>query len=192
MSRIVSLLVFFVSLIVLQFCQPIDYEERVAGFKVYRIKAGGHSSYSKIASFRKDLLDFDVRFDSTAVYAIGEKQGDINKLYGFNDCGQDIYNHRFSARVGWNWHNDSLKLFSYTYNDGVRRTVFLQSIELGGTYNCKILITPGSYIFSIDGKTLDIAPRGCSDLSLSRKYLYPYFGGETPAPHEVVILLREN
>lgn len=172
-------------------CEEIDYSEQIDGFDVYRIAEGRHSSSSKIRSFTHSILNFDVRFDSTAIYDIGADQSDINKLYGFNDCSNENV-HYNSARFGWRWMNDSLDLFSYVYLDGDLLKNKIKNIAIDDVYNCQIEIRDSVYLFSVENIILDTVPRGCSSLDVSRKYLYPYFGGNMPSPHEIVILIKEN
>src|SRR4051812_33571860 len=63
-------------------------------------------------------MKFVVKFDSTAIYQSqsAENQYDINKLYGFSDNNSD--HHQYSARFGWRWSENALRLFAYVYNEG--------------------------------------------------------------------------
>ncbi len=58
-------------------------------------------------------MKFVVKFDSSAVYQtrLAENQFDINKLYGFSDNNAD--HHQYSARFGWRWNGNALRLFAY-------------------------------------------------------------------------------
>src|SRR5687768_8161565 len=89
-----------------------------SAFTRYTIFAGGHycdmNAYQP-ASIQK--LHFIARFDSSAVYtsATASNQYDINKLYGFSDNNK--HHHVNSARFGWRWSDNALRLFAYVYND---------------------------------------------------------------------------
>lgn len=183
--------VFAISVLLLLGCTEIEYEEKIEGFDIYRIEEGKHKSSSEIKTFDQPSMEFLVRFDSSAIYDIGGNQGDINKLYGFNDCGQDIENHTHSARFGWRWFNDSLQLFSYVYVNGDLLKNELKAIRINTAYECKIEIKSDSYLFSINNMVLDTVARGCSSLNVSRRYLFPYFGGDEVAPHEITVLIKD-
>jgi len=172
-------------------CTEIEYEEKVEGYSVYRINEGGHKSSSEIRTFDQPSLEFLVRFDSSAMYDIGKNQSDINKLYGFNDCNQEIENHVHSARFGWRWFGDSLELFSYVYVEGNLLKEKLKAIRFNVAYQCKIQISDNSYLFAIDDEIVDTVPRGCNSLDVERRYLFPYFGGDEVAPHQITILIKD-
>ena len=83
-------------------------------FQKYTIRTG--QQYCDQNSYKAvDLTEmkFTVRFDSTAIYQSKdpENQKDINKLYGFADNNSD--HHQFSARFGWRWSDNALRLFAY-------------------------------------------------------------------------------
>ena len=90
----------------------------------YTIKQGDQFCDKKnLAPAQYDVLNFWVKFDSSAIYANSNinNQFDINKLYGFSDNNSD--HHAFSARVGWRWSNNALRLFGYVYNDSIRSSM---------------------------------------------------------------------
>jgi hypothetical protein len=135
-------------------------------------------------------LKFMVKFDSTAIYetATRENQNDINKLYGFSD--NNAMHHEFSARFGWRWSNNALRLFGYVYNDSIRSSAEIGVIRPGTEYDCKIKVAGNQYIFSVDNKTLAM-PRTSPTVSASGYKLLPYFGGDETAPHDINIWIKE-
>ncbi len=135
-------------------------------------------------------MKFTVRFDSSAIYQTTNphNQTDINKLYGFSD--NNGFHHDFSARFGWRWSNNALRLFGYIYNNGVMSCKEIGSVDIGTEYNCSIKVTDSTYIFGLN-TTLLILPRA-SKTSRGEGYkLFPYFGGDEMAPHPIAIWIKE-
>lgn len=135
-------------------------------------------------------LSFTAKFDSTAIYSnvIPDNQLDINKLYGFAD--NNSTHQQFSARFGWRWSDNALRLFGYVYNDGIRSSKELGIVSIGAENNCSIKVNPSSYIFSLNGK-VDSLPRTSTTAKAVGYKLYPYFGGDETAPHNIYIWIRE-
>lgn len=162
-----------------------------ASFTRYTIPAGQHSA-DKSAYKPVDVeeMRFTVRFDSSAIYqsVLGENQWDINKLYGFSDNNTD--HHRFSARFGWNWREGALRLHAYVYNNGVVESRELATVAIGAETVCSIRVTGGAYLFSIDGKVVAALPRQSTSERGKGYQLYPYFGGDEPAPHDIRIFVK--
>lgn len=162
-----------------------------SGFKKYTIKAGAHnSSETAYKPLEIATMKFAVKFDSSAIYQAKNpaNQEDINKLYGFSDNGMD--HHQFSARIGWVWSRQALRLYAYVYNNGMRVDKEITTIPLGQEIACSIKTTATHYIFSV-GDATEQLPR-MSTSALAKGYqLYPYFGGDELAPHEVTIWIKD-
>jgi hypothetical protein len=136
-------------------------------------------------------MKFSVRFDSTAIYetVLPENQYDINKLYGFSDNNAD--HHQYSARFGWRWSGKALRLFAYIYNEGSVLSKELTTIAIGAETNCSIKVTSTNYLFSVNGITTQL-PR-MADTEKAKGYqLYPYFGGDEVAPHQINIWIKNE
>jgi hypothetical protein len=160
-------------------------------FVKYTIKKG--EQYCDLTSYIKveyEELKFKVKFDSSAIYTtiIPSNQYDINKLFGFSD--NNTQHHQNSARFGWNWGKTGLCLFAYTYNNGVRAHKLLGTVEIGAEINCSIKVAEGQYIFTLNDK-VETMPRASTSLKSTGYKLYPYFGGDEKAPHEVRIWIKE-
>jgi len=173
-------------------CRKIDLTPKnKTGNTVFVIHEGNH--YCEDNNYRKvetDEFKFTVKFDSSAIYqtALLENQEDINKLYGFSDNEAD--HHIFSARFGWRWSNQALRLFTYVYNSSELSFQEIGTIEIGREYTCSIKVTATSYIFSVNGKTIE-TPRA-SITAMAKGYkLYPYFGGDEAAPHDIQIRIQQ-
>jgi hypothetical protein len=161
------------------------------GFIKYVIKAG--QQYSEQSVFQQtnyDELKFVVKFDSSAIYRTlsPNNQLDINKLYGFADNNDD--HHHFSARFGWRWSDGALRLFAYTYNKGEMNYEELTTVDIGAEYTCAIKVSGSQYIFSLNGQTKSM-PRFSTTTTAIGYKLYPYFGGDETAPHDIRIFIKE-
>ncbi len=160
------------------------------GFVKYTLKQGQHFANDNVYK-PVDLaeLKFVVKFDSSAIYKsmIPENQYDINKLYGFADNNRE--HQGFSARFGWRWSDGALRLFAYVYNDGVVTSREVGPIRIGAEVTCSIRVVGDAYIFSADNQALRM-PRTSTTPTAKGYQLYPYFGGDEAAPHDVTILIK--
>jgi hypothetical protein len=169
--------------------------ERIEGhntgkFVDYLITAGGHSSdkntYKPVTTSE---MKFVVKFDSSAIYqsVIPDNQLDINKLYGFSDNNQD--HHQFSARIGWRWYNNQLELFGYVYNNGAFTAKYITSVPLNQEIGCSIQVQGNSYLLTANGITVSMVRAATTDQGMGYQ-LYPYFGGDEAAPHDIKIQVK--
>jgi hypothetical protein len=170
---------------------PVDPSVPVT--TVYHIKAGdNYADHNDLSFTAKTTLTFSAIFDSSAIYTskVPENQHDINKLYGFSDCG--VQHNTASARFGWNWRDNALRIYAYCYRNGERISEELGTVELNQPADYKLSIVGGNYIFTFKGKETVIL-RGCTVVESNSRYrLYPYFGGDEVAPHDVTISITEK
>lgn len=161
----------------------------------YRIEGGQHQSTvvggfkSKINSLKSSSLSFQVRFNETARYHLGDNdQDDINKLFGFSDANS--MHHDNSARIGWRYNKDSdlIELFAYAYVDGKRLYKKLSDLKIGHTAQCDIALNDDYYFISANGGYTSIN-RSVNGSVGFHYFLYPYFGGDQVAPHDIDIFL---
>ena len=156
----------------------------------YNISSGAHySDKSIVRSVNLSQQIFEVKFDSTAVYATVDpgNQFDINKLYGFTEGNHPHIN---SARLGWAYHNDSLRLYAYAYNNGQRLSKEICPVKIGEVIHCSITLEVNSYLFSVNNFNERLSR--ALDTSHAVGYqLYPYFGGDEMAPHSISIFINE-
>lgn len=155
----------------------------------YLIKKGQHSSTNKYVPLEVSKLVFTAIFDSSAIYKTGiqSNQADINKLYGISDCG--THHHQNSARFGWRWFDDQLEIHAYSYKDGQRKYEFITSVALNKEYTYTMELKEDAYLFKINGKTIS-SERSCSGKSSGYK-LFPYFGGDEKAPHDIKVVIKD-
>ncbi|MFD2244969.1 hypothetical protein [Pontibacter ruber] len=156
----------------------------------YTIPKGAHSATNnpfKLVSASK--IRFQAVFDSSAVYTTTDpvNQGDINKLYGLSDCSSDHQTN--SARFGWRWYNNRLEVHAYTYYNKSRKSELVSTIEIGKPYTFELRLEDNKFVFELNGKTVSL-PRACTGKGEGYQ-LYPYFGGDEVAPHEIKIEIKE-
>jgi hypothetical protein len=162
------------------------------GFTKFTIKKGQQSSdLNYLTKTQYEELKFKVKFDNSAIYTttIPENQWDINKLYGFAD--NDAHHQMFSARFGWNWNDGALSLFAYTYNNGKRESKLLGPIKIGEEVSCSIKVAADKYIFTHNG-IVNTMPRSATTTKAIGYKLYPYFGGDEMAPHDIFVWIKET
>ena len=169
----------------------------IVPFITYTIPKGAHYALgydsAHVVLIQANHLHFTAIFDSSAIYKSlnNGNQLDVNKLYGFSDNLSS--HHLFSARVGWSWYKDSLRLYGYTYNDSIRSIKELTTVTIGQQIDCNIGIDTlqKQYLFTINGYTTNM-PRTSKTPLIQGYKLYPYFGGDEVAPHAVNIQVREE
>ncbi|CAN5319376.1 hypothetical protein BH23BAC1_BH23BAC1_34820 [soil metagenome] len=159
----------------------------------YHIKAGKHLSTLQLATFDGTELRFLAEFNNSAIYQTKDtvNQGDINKLMGFSDCNSQ--HHGNSARFGWSWddYHQQLKIYAYAYKDGTIQKKYIKPVELNTIYEYRIRIERRKYQFILDGEMVELG-RGCTNTrGMLRYYLFPYFGGDEKAPHDITIRIKE-
>ena len=158
----------------------------------YLIPAGAHYCQPNPTTITtKSKLIFNAVFDSSCIYRVADSvlnYDDINKLYGFSDCNTNHFEN--SARVGWRWSKDSLRLFAFVHNDSTMLMKEMTTAKIGETISCSIECKGSNYIFYVKGIAA-IMPRHCSKNNSKRYMLYPYFGGDEVAPHEIKIVITE-
>lgn len=141
-------------------------------------------------AIKLDQLSFVVKFDSSAIYKNTNpaNQDDINKLFGFSD--NKALHHEYSARFGWRWSNNALRLFGYIYNNSARTSKELGTVNIGAENTCSIKVSGSTYIFTLNGESATM-PRESKTVKAEGYKLYPYFGGDEMAPHNISILIKE-
>tara|TARA_Y100000385_G_C13006385_1_gene599611 strand:+ start:673 stop:1248 length:576 start_codon:yes stop_codon:yes gene_type:complete len=156
-------------------------------YGVFKIKKGSHSSGFRFSLQTSNEQIFKFKFDESAIYKTQDprNQGDINKLYGFSDCL--THHHTHSARLGWRWLNDQIEIMAYSYANKERSSKFVVAVMQGDISDAKINIKNNSeYEFTVNGHTVTL-PRACDKEKVTGYTLFPYFGGDETAPHDIQI-----
>lgn len=163
------------------------------GFTPYTIRKGEFYCDQNFPDRVKGTeMAFTVRFDASCIYTLPEAdQADINKLWGFSEGSSNHYN---SARFGWRWYGGELQLVPYVYIAGeLYRPPSWELpyyvIPVGADVVCSIKVAYDHYLFSVDGSHFRL-PRGPRTSGFVGYQLYPYFGGNHPAPHKVTIFIK--
>jgi len=173
---------------------PLTAEKRTdteiisSGYTKFTILKGNHfCDKTAVASFADSLLHFKAKFDSTAIYqAVNpDNQYDINKLYGFSE---GTNHHQNSARIGWSWNKNKLRLYAYVYCNSLRIFKEITSVEIGEEIRCSIQVRHHQYIFRVNNASQALE-RGPSAPLAEGYWLFPYFGGDEVAPHQIIIYL---
>ena len=160
--------------------------------RTFLIKNGNHSAEgNSVEMLSRNFLNCQVQFDSSAIYESlnTSNQADVNKLFGFSDC--DTHHQENSARMGWAWSGKGLVLYAYAYVNKERLIKMLATVSLYQPINCSIRAEGNQYYFRVNN-LVDSLPRHCSDYNGSRYRLYPYFGGDETAPHDIRIKIKEG
>ena len=157
----------------------------------------------KFSEVAGDTFEFQAKFDSSALYSRDAPDfviPGVNKLLGFSDCNRP--HTEFSARFGWRGDLDPsrIAIFPITHVDGQFHfpNQPLAMITPGQYYTYRISLqeAPGGnsqYLFEIivDHQTYSLAMnRGCNGSAPLRYMSFPYFGGQSSAPHDVWIDLK--
>ncbi len=185
MKRMVRLIPILLFLICSCEKENIDF-----GFEKFTIKAGHHYSRERGMNFALgETFSFSAMFNETAMYVSDTliNQQDVNKLYGFSD--HTIDNHENSARFGWRWYQNQIQIFAYTYADGVREMKQVGVAEISEANDYEIRATDTSYLFTFKGEVISMKRGHIS--SGPCVTLFPYFGGNETAPHDIEIYLKK-
>jgi hypothetical protein len=156
--------------------------------KEYSISKGNHRSGLRYKLFRnKSRLDMKFRFDSTAVYKLeGNDHYDLNKLAGL---AYGRSHHTNSARVCWRYNSKKkvIELFSYVYDQKQRTFTHIIDCKIDTECSASIFVKQDSVAFTINGVTKEFSKSKWPSWGY---HLYPYFGGDKVAPHNINIWLE--
>ena len=180
----VSLLALVVLVKSLNGCKKITLD-----WKTFTIEKGKHRSTRALNYSKETTFDWSVEFDSSAIYKTVDSlnQMDINKLIGWSDCGEDHI--ESSIRFGWRW-TDSLEIHWFKHEHGEFSFDLIKRVDLCKEHYYELTIFRWDYKLEVDG-TYVYVPRNCP--SDNRRYqLFPYFGGDETAPHNIHIKIKKG
>lgn len=168
--------------------------------KTYLIKKGNHYSNGRLnfgLTFKKKI-SFRAKFDSSCLYgALGNNdEYDINKLFGFSTTW---FHHKQSGRVGWRCiDGKNIQLLTYSYNKGkseISEHDILGIVEPDEMFYCTIEDTEKEYVYTFkrgfDNEVVRKTDVKQKDWFLFHYKLFFYFGGNQPAPHDMIVYLDE-
>jgi hypothetical protein len=81
-------------------------------------------------------------------------------------------------------------LFGYVHNNGQVQEKEIGVIEVGKIYTCSLTINGSSSVFVGAGLHSVSLPRAATTHKAEGYRLFPYFGGNNVAPHEIHIWLK--
>lgn len=160
--------------------------------KTYIIPKGWHYSLHLPKPYLgiKKNFNIKVKFTDYCRYNLDNPdQQDINKLFGVSFR----HHHNNSIRIGWYYNpiTDKIHIYAYEYENGVRRFARVGEVNIDEivyidlkllSHSYEILIRGGGFLnFMFNYPTIKMG-----------YYLYPYFGGNQPAPHDVKIEMEVN
>lgn len=165
----------------------------------YLIPSGHHESRiqngfaaDKIRTLKSSHLSFIARFDQTARYDLGNNnQYDINKLMGFSDCNS--LHHENSIRFGWRYsiEKDNIEIFAYAYSNSVMNYHYMGDVAINQNVQYRIQIIDDYFVLSFNESEF-VEIKRTSDCDKGLYYLlFPYFGGNEKAPHDISIFIEE-
>ena len=165
--------------------------------KTYLIQQGRNEIHPRIVNMHPGLVElrFKVKFTSSCYYDFRKNtdNSDINKLYGISWKNH----HDNSYRIGWNCskHDKTVQLYSYWYNKGRRYFKYLGDVPLEKEFNVTIKFNYHGNNISTRIENYKYEDNIKFDFTVLNGmymgyYLYPYFGGSSPAPHTMQILMN--
>lgn len=176
--------IIFILFLLLFLCSCTKAQE----ITTYTIPKGEHKSVYKM-DLCPYYLEHEIMFDNSAIYNLhNSDQYDVNKLFGFNSCNS--LHHSNSARFGWCYiSGDSIDIYSYVYENSVRYFQKIFTVKIGDWNNYKITDNYYAYVFQVNGYTyIHTKEQGC--ITNYHYMLYPYFGGNQTAPHDINIYFK--
>lgn len=163
--------------------------------KKYIIKKDKHSS-SPLIKFDivyNKWIQFRVKFTESCLYKFDNVDGeDINKLMGFSDGGYHMNN---SARIGWRCiNNKDIELFSFCHINGKMDYKYITSVEIDEQVLINMFVNDDEYMIDVTNSNFKMfttrVKRGAKNKFNVDYLLYPYFGGNHTAPHDIEILIE--
>jgi hypothetical protein len=166
-------------------------ENPYPGYKEYLIPAQQHYAVNNAyQAVQGNEMRFMALFDSSCMCTSKNPENvfDINKLYGFSDCGS--MHQENSARVGWLWNGKTIELYAYCYSGSIRKSALLGTAAIGEPVELGISVQSQQYVFTCNGSKSGL-PRNCASNSIQGYRLYPYFGGDETAPHDIHVFIKD-
>lgn len=160
--------------------------------KEYIIKKGNHYSTHIIKPYLGFKKEFNIqfKFNENCRYNLEDvDQLDINKLWGISFG----YHEANSIRIGWvyNLFTDKIDLYYYIYENSVRKYAKFSECFINDTCVVKLLLSNTSFTMIDKGNPWNIISETYNypDFKLGY-YLWPYFGGNEVAPHDIHIQME--
>lgn len=156
--------------------------------KDWHFSLKGPSDLLKLFTWNRDSIFFNVKFSSTCLFSLrNDNDYDINKLYGFS-FGLHSQN---SVRLGWvpDFGSKQIKIYYYHYNLGQVYYGEITRVPVNEFFICNIQVFEDRVKYQVKSEVVEkkfvkpIFPLGYK--------LFPYFGGNNTAPHQMRIFVDE-
>jgi hypothetical protein len=147
----------------------------------YIVPQGKHSSKGLRTLLRRPM---SFAFKVTESFRHPDSALSVSKIFGYAD---GWHHHQNSFRVGirYNPGADNVDIYAYYYNNGTRRANVIGSCDFDELVVIKMSWTKELYALEFNGRWIYFNREGCM-----RTYpLFPYYGGQVPAPRDVIIFL---
>jgi len=155
----------------------------------YIIKKNRHFGWHWFKLFfkKESILKHDVTFTQSCLYKFGDVDDfDINKLFG-RSFGM---HHKNSVRFGWRPDKNKIVIYSYTYRNSVREYKELTTCDVGKSYTFQITCKDDLALMQVSCSSYKIRYGATLEKGGNFGYkLYPFFGGNKAAPHDVTIFV---
>lgn len=159
----------------------------ISSFKQYTIKKGEHSSGNHFNLTQSTHLEAYIQLTESCNYQLNSvDQLDINKLIGLSDA---LSHSDASVRFGWRSIDGQLEIHAYIRYGGRHTAYYLGTVEPDEVFYTRIQIFPNEYRLKLRNQETRIGR--ASQYTGIRYQLYPYFGGNQKAPHDIQINIKE-
>jgi hypothetical protein len=164
---------------------------------IFTIKKGSHycnQGLYKICNLFnfQTHIEYSVIFRQSCVYTLNTTdQLDINKLFGFS-LGAN--HHLDSVRFGWNYLDGKIILHGYWYSNGKRNNLFITRVNVEEECILGIVVESDNTTFTCKKTATGAVTK--IKVYRSKKFqpgytLWPYFGGNNTAPHDMEISMTK-
>jgi hypothetical protein len=171
-------------IVIFSFCSLLTFSQ---SYKTYHIKEGQHYCQEhKIAltSYKQEIY---FKFTQSCLYDESQLPSTgWNKLWG---SGQ-LSNHVNSERIGWRcWNNSKFIVGSYVYVNSQRIIVPMDTLDVMEEGHGWLTWEYGNYKVTINSLSTVTPQPNKPGFWIFQQY--PYFGGESVAPHDMDILIKK-
>ena len=159
---------------------------------IFTIKKNQHYSdqlFYKLCNFLNivKVRHWSVCFDESCKYDLaGPDQFDVNKLFGFSI---GFNHHQESIRFGWRSFGQEIELSAYAYISGKRTIETICTVPLNTQVDLFLAVESSNYRWTVFTRNSlyreTKIPKG-EPFSVGYS-LWPYFGGNQSAPHDMEI-----